>query len=237
MSRALTHTTQRFLLLAALSAALISSGRVASAADAPPPRAAGAPPRGAVALSGGGARGVAHVGVLKVLDEMRIPISCITGTSMGSIVSGALAVGRPPAEIEQMVLDTNWDEIFRDYPPRAEISTRRKVDDYKTLFAPEFGLKDGKLALPKGIIAGISIEAFLRVVAEPATGIQDFDQLPVPWRAVATDIETGQAVVLSRGSVAEAMRASMAVPGAISPVEMDGRLLVDGMIANNLPID
>jgi NTE family protein len=135
------------------------------------------------------------------------------------------------------VLDTNWDEIFRDYPPRAEISSRRKVDDYKTLFAPEFGVKNGGLALPKGIIAGISIEAFLRVVAEPATGIQDFDKLPVPWRAVATDIETGEAVVLSRGSVAEAMRASMAVPGAISPVEMDNRLLVDGMIANNLPID
>ena len=98
-------------------------------------------------------------------------------------------------------------------------------------------MKNGGLALPKGIIAGISIEGFLRVVAEPATGITDFDKLPGPYRAVATNIETGEAVVLSSGNVAEAMRASMAVPGAIAPVSRDGRLLVDGMIANNLPID
>jgi NTE family protein len=224
-------------LVAALSLALLASHRSAIAADAPPPRAAGAPPRIALALSGGGARGIAHVGVLKVLDEMRIPISCVTGTSMGSIVSGAFAVGRSPDEIEKMVLATNWDEIFRDNPPRTDIAIRRKADDFKTLFAPEFGVKDGGLALPKGVIAGVAIEGFLRVVAQPAAGIDDFDKLPVPWRAVATDIETGEAVVLSHGSVAEAMRASMSVPGAIAPVQMDGRLLVDGMIANNLPID
>jgi NTE family protein len=209
----------------------------AFAADVPLPKVPGAPPRIALALSGGGARGIAHVGVLKVLDEMRIPITCVTGTSMGSIVAGAYAVGRSPAEIEKMVLATNWDDIFRDNPPRAEIAIRRKADDFKTLFAPEFGVKDGGLALPKGLIAGVSIEGFLRVVAEPATGINDFNKLPVPYRAVATDIETGQAVVLSDGSVAEAMRASMSVPGAITPVQRDGRLLVDGMIANNLPID
>jgi NTE family protein len=231
-----THTSRR-VLLAALSVALLVNNPAASAADAPPPAVPGAPPRIALALSGGGARGIAHVGVLKVLEEMRIPISCITGTSMGSIVAGAYAVGNSPEEIEKMVLATNWDEIFRDNPPRAEIATRRKIDDYKTLFAPEFGVKDGSLALPKGIIAGVSIEAFLRVVAEPATGIDDFNKLPVPFRAVATDIETGEAVVLSHGNIAEAMRASMSVPGAINPVQMDGHLLVDGMIANNLPID
>ena len=208
-----------------------------AAAQTPSTDAPAKAPRIALALSGGGARGLAHVGVLKVLDEMHIPISCVTGTSMGSIVAGAFAVGRSPAEIEKMVLATDWNDIFRDNPPRAEIASRRKLDDYKTLFAPEFGVKDGGLALPKGIIAGISIESFLRVVAEPATGIQDFDKLPVPYRAVATDIETGEAVVLSHGNVAEAMRASMAVPGAISPVSRDGHLLVDGMIANNLPID
>jgi NTE family protein len=229
--------TPRRLLVAALSFALLADSHWSAAADTSPPKVAGAPPRIAVALSGGGARGIAHVGVLKVLEEMHIPITCITGTSMGSIVAGAYAVGRSPEDIEKMVLATNWDEIFRDNPPRAEISTRRKVDDYKTLFAPEFGIKNGSLAVPKGIIAGVSIEAFLRVVAEPATGISDFDKLPVPFRAVATDIETGEAVVLSHGNVAEAMRASMSVPGAITPVQMDGHLLVDGMIANNLPID
>jgi NTE family protein len=224
-----------WLPLIALASLLCS--RDVMAADTSPVNPAGAPPRIALALSGGGARGIAHVGVLKVLEEMRIPISCITGTSMGSIIAGAYAVGRSPAEIEKIVLAANWDEIFRDNPPREEISIRRKVDDYKTLFAPEFGVKSGGLALPKGIIAGLSIEAFLRVVAQPAVGTSDFDKLPVPYRAVATDIETGEAVVLSHGDVAEAMRASMSVPGAISPVSVDGRLLVDGMIANNLPID
>jgi NTE family protein len=207
------------------------------AADTPPAQPAGTPPRIALALSGGGARGIAHVGVLKALEEMRIPIACITGTSMGSIVAGAYAVGRSPAEIEQMVLATNWDDIFRDNPPRKEISIRRKIDDFKTLFAPEFGVKNGGLTLPKGVIAGVSIESFLRVVAQPAIGTTDFDKLPIPYRAVATDLETGEAVVLSHGDVAEAMRASMSVPGAIAPVSMDGHLLVDGMIANNLPID
>ncbi len=139
--------------------------------------------------------------------------------------------------MEEVVLAADWDEIFRDRPPREEIAVRRKVDDYKTLFAPEFGVKDGGLALPKGVIAGVSIESFFRVLATPAFGITDFKKLPIPFRAMATDIETGEAVVLDHGSVAQAMRASMSVPGAIAPVEIDGRLLVDGGIANNLPID
>ncbi|MGH7485497.1 MAG: patatin-like phospholipase family protein, partial [bacterium] len=156
-------------LVATLIIASLLGTRGVAAEDTPLPRVPGAPPRIALALSGGGARGIAHIGVLKVLDELRIPISCVTGTSIGSIVGGAFAVGRSPSEIERMVLATNWDEIFRDNPPRSEIATRRKLDDYKTLFAPEFGVKKG-LALPKGIIAGVSIEAFLRVLAEPATG-------------------------------------------------------------------
>src|SRR5262249_4448586 len=105
------------------------------------------------------------------------------------------------------------------------------------LFAPEFGVKDGSLALPKGVIAGVSIESFFRVLVMPAFGVTDFQKLPIPFRAMATDIETGQSIVLDHGSLAEAMRASMSVPGAIAPVEIDGRLLVDGGIANNLPID
>lgn len=223
--------------VAALALALLGSHPIASAFDPPHGPASGSPPRIGLALSGGGARGIAHVGVLKVLEEMRIPIHCVTGTSMGSIVGGAFAVGRTPAKLEQLVLDANWSEIFRDNPPRAEISVRRKADDFKTLFAPEFGVRDGGLALPMGIIAGVSIEAFLRVVTEPAIGISDFHKLPIPFEAMATDIETGEAVVMDRGSVAQAMRASMSVPGAIAPVEFEGRLLVDGGIANNLPID
>jgi NTE family protein len=195
------------------------------------------PPRIGLALSGGGARGIAHVGVLKVLEELRVPISCVTGTSMGAIVGATFAAGRTPAEMEKLVLEANWEEIFRDKPPRKEIAVRRKIDDYKTLFAPEFGVKDGGLALPKGLIAGVSIESFFRVLSTPAFAITDFDKLPIPFRAMATDIETGEAIVLDSGSLAQAMRASMSVPGAIAPVERDGRLLVDGGIANNLPID
>ena len=194
-------------------------------------------PRVGLALSGGGARGIAHVGVLKVLDELRVPISCVTGTSMGAIVGATFASGRTPAEMEKLVLEANWEEIFRDKPPRGEIAVRRKIDDYKTLFAPEYGIKDGGLALPKGVLAGIAIESEFRSMVAPAFGITDFQQLPVPFRAIATDIETGQEVVLASGSLAQAMRASMSVPGAMSPVEIDGRLLVDGAIADNLPID
>jgi NTE family protein len=196
-----------------------------------------AAPRIGLALSGGGARGIAHVGVLKVLEELLVPVHCVTGTSMGAIVGGTFAAGRTPAEMEKLVLAADWDAIFRDQPPRKEIAVRRKIDDYKTLFAPEFGVKDGGLALPKGVIAGVSIESFFRVLSTPAFGITDFSKLPIPFRAMATDIETGESVVLDHGSIAQAMRASMSVPGALSPVEIDGRLLVDGGIADNLPID
>ncbi|MEP7329763.1 MAG: patatin-like phospholipase family protein, partial [Betaproteobacteria bacterium] len=211
---------------------VLATAQCALAADAPPARVPSVPPKIGLALSGGGARGIAHVGVLKVLEEMHIPISCVTGTSMGAIVAGTYAVGTPPKRLEELVLAADWPEIFRDDPPRQDLAIRRKEDDFKTLFAPEFGVRDGGLALPKGVIAGVSIEAFFRVLAQPAVGITDFSKLPIPFEAMATDIETGQSVVLNRGSVAQAMRASMSVPGAIAPVEIDNRLLVDGGIAN-----
>jgi NTE family protein len=202
------------------------------------PKVPGAqPPRIGVALSGGGARGIAHVGVLKVLDELRIPVHCITGTSMGSIVAGAYASGLTVKEMEERVRAANWDEIFRDYPARADISNVRKLDDYKTLFAPEYGIKDGGLAFPKGILVGVSIESFFRQLTDRAVSISEFEKMPIPFRAVAADIATGEAVVIDKGSVSRAMRASMSVPGAMAPVEHEGRLLVDGAIANNLPID
>src|ERR1700758_3930324 len=108
-------------------------------------------PRIGLVLSGGGARGLAHVGVLKVLEEMRVPVHCVTGTSMGAVVGGAYAAGTPPAELEAFVRKADWDEVFRDSPPRTEISTRRKVDEYKTLFAPEYGVTRQGLVLPKGV--------------------------------------------------------------------------------------
>jgi NTE family protein len=232
-----SNVTHRALAIATALAMLAIVRHGLAAETAAPPIAAATAPRIGLALSGGGARGLAHVGVLKVLEELRVPIHCVTGTSMGAIVGGTFAAGRSPTEMEKIVLAADWNEVFRDRPPRAEISVRRKIDDYQTLFAPEFGLKDGRLALPKGVIAGVAIESFFRVLATPALGISNFQSLPIPFRAMATDIETGETVVLDHGSVAQAMRASMSVPGAIAPVEIDGRLLIDGGIANNLPID
>ena len=227
----------RLALAAGSALAMLAMCYPAIAAETPASAAPSTTPRVGLALSGGGARGIAHVGVLKVLDELRIPIHCVTGTSMGAIVGGTFAAGRTPQEMEKIVLDVNWDEVFRDKPPRDEIAIRRKIDDYRTLFAPEFGVKDGGLALPKGVLAGVAIESFFRTLSTPAFGITDFRKLPVPFAAMATDIETGREVVLDRGSLAQEMRASMSVPGAMSPVEIDGRLLVDGGISDNLPID
>jgi NTE family protein len=231
-----TRLAHRTLALAVALTMLTAYGPGVAAQTAPvaaPPAA----PRIGLALSGGGARGIAHLGVLKVLEELRVPIHCVTGTSMGAIVGGTFAAGMPPAKMQEIVLRTDWDEVFRDQPPRDEIAIKRKIDDYKTLFKPEFGVKDGGLALPKGVIAGVSIESFFRGLTTSAYDIEDFRKLPIPFRAMATDIETGQSVALDRGSVAQAMRASMSVPGALAPIEIDGKLLVDGGIANNLPID
>jgi NTE family protein len=214
---------------------LLSSGLWAADPVQQRTASAGAPRIG-VALSGGGARGLAHIGVLKVLGELRVPVHCVTGTSMGAVVGGVFASGVSPAQMADTVTKTDWNQVFSDRPPRAEVSTRRKIDDYKPLIAPEFGLGRDGIALPKGVLSGVSIESYLRLLTGPAI-TNDFGSLPVPFRAVAADIVTGEAVVLERGSISQAMRASMSVPGAMAPVEIDGRLLVDGGIVNNLPID
>jgi NTE family protein len=134
--------TNTLAIAAATALAMLAMHCPEPAAQTAAPAVAASPPRIGLALSGGGARGIAHVGVLKVLEELRIPIHCVTGTSMGAIVGGTFAAGTSPTEMEKVVLAADWDEIFRDRPPRQEIAVRRKVDDYKTLFAPEYGVKD-----------------------------------------------------------------------------------------------
>src|SRR5688572_162626 len=238
MIRLAKHILARALRISTLCAVCMLLSSAPRAADPAQQRTAGAgAPRIGVALSGGGARGLAHIGVLKVLEELRVPVHCVTGTSMGAVVGGTFASGVPPERMQETVDKTDWNEVFTDRPPRGEISIRRKADDYKTLFAPEFGVNKDGLALPKGLLAGVSIEAYFRSLTGSAAGITDFRSLPVPFRAVAADIVTGDAVIIESGSVSQAMRASMSVPGAMSPVEINGKLLVDGGIANNLPID
>jgi NTE family protein len=198
--------------------------------------AAGRPCVGLV-LSGGGALGAAHVGVLKALEELRVPIDCIAGASMGAIVGGLYAAGMSPAELEHVLATTDWEEMFEDRPSRRQLTFRRKVDDLTYLAPFEFGFSHGRLQLPRGLIAGQKLDFTLKTLTLRVVDVERFDDLPVPFRAVATDVLTGEMVVLDRGNLAEALRASMSVPGVFAPVELGGRLVVDGGIVRNLPTE
>lgn len=194
-------------------------------------------PKIGIALSGGGARGVAHIGVLKVMEELHIPVDYIAGTSMGSIIGGLYASGMTPEEIEREVLAIDWADALQDKPPRAQLSFRRKNDDLR--YIPDFELGVGRhgLRYPTGLRSGQKLGFLLRRMTLPVREVEDFDRLPIPFRAVATDIGTGEMVVLSHGDLARALRASMAIPSAFSPVEIDGRVLVDGGLSDNIPVD
>jgi NTE family protein len=193
-------------------------------------------PRICLVLSGGGARGMAHIGVLKVLEELKIPVDCIAGTSMGAIVGGLYASGMTALEIDATMRSLDWQEAFHDAPPRRDLAFRRKQDDRNFLVRLPLGLKHGKILLPKGFIQGQTLQETLRRLTLPYNNRTDFDLLPTPFRAVATDLETGNAVLMDKGDLAIAMRASMSAPGVFAPVELNGRLLVDGGLAENLPI-
>jgi len=192
-------------------------------------------PRICLVLSGGGARGAAHVGVIKVLEEYRVPIDCIAGTSMGALVGGTYATGSSVPEMEAVLEVISTEMLFKEDPPRQERAMRRKEDDYGILFTPEVGLDDGAVKFGKGIVSGVQLETVLRRLSK-AKGHHQFDQLPIPYRAVATDLVNGKAVVFHEGELANVMRASMSVPGAVAPAELDGKILVDGMLTSNLPV-
>jgi len=194
-------------------------------------------PRIGLVLGGGGARGAAHVGVLKVLEELRIPISAIAGTSMGALVGGTYASGVSPAEMERRLTEMNWDELFVDDPPREEWPIRRKEQSLFPTFDFTLGVRDGSLKLPGGAIAGQKVELFFSTLVAGATGTHDFDDLPIPYRAVATDLEDGSMKVFDSGPLPEVMRASMSVPGVFSPVVIDERIYVDGGLVRNVPVD
>jgi NTE family protein len=194
-------------------------------------------PRICVVLSGGGARGMAHIGVLKVLEELKVPIDCIAGTSMGAVVGGLYASGMTATQIAATMQSVDWQEAFRDAPPRRDLAFRRKQDDRNFLVRLPFGLKHGHILLPKGFIQGQKLQETLRQLTLPFSSSTNFDRLPTPFRAVATDLENGQAVLLDRGDLSIAMRASISAPGVFAPVDYEGRLLVDGGLAQNLPIN
>jgi NTE family protein len=196
-------------------------------------------PRIGLALGGGGARGIAHVRILKQLEALHIPVDCIAGTSAGALVGALYASGATPEQIEQLVLSTEWLSLFTDTLPRRERSLRRKADDYAQLAPIGIGLGgEGKaVALAGGVSEGEKLIALF----ERATGAGRvngrFDDLPIPFRAVATDINTGKPVVLSEGSLPMAMRASMSLPGIFRPVVIHDQVLLDGGLSNQVPID
>jgi NTE family protein len=193
-------------------------------------------PKIGLALSGGGARGAAHVGVLKVLEELQIPVDYIAGTSMGAVIGGLYASGMSSGEIEHQLNTIDWTTVFDDNPPRPERSQRRKSDDRLYLVDGKIGVSEDGLNLPKSAVEGQKFNLILKTLTLPVTDINNFDDLPIPFRAVAMDITTGDEVVLGEGDLATAMHASMAIPAVFSPIKLDGKILVDGGAANNLPI-
>jgi len=198
----------------------------------------GARPKIGLALSGGGARGGAHVGVLKVIERLRIPIDYIAGTSMGAVVGGLYAAGMSPGEIEQAIEDIDWDDIFRDQPPREERRFRRKQDDQLFLIKQRPGVREREreVNIVPALIQGQKLDLALHKLTLPVSDVTDFDDLRIPFRAVATDVVEGRAVILDGGDLAEAIRASMAIPAVFAPVALGDKLLVDGGITINLPV-
>ena len=194
-------------------------------------------PRIGLVLAGGGAKGGAHVGVLKVLEELHVPIDCIAGTSMGALIGGGYASGIPAGELEKFLVGIDWKKVVgsqgrRDLEP---IEQKRAGVTYSNDF--EFGITPNGITTPGGLVNTSNVEDLLRVYVASARLETDFDKLPIPYRAVATDMVSGSMVVLEEGDLATAMRASMAIPGAFAPVQMENKILSDGGLVRNIPID
>jgi len=189
-----------------------------------------------LALSGGGARGGAHVGVLKALEELGVPIDYIAGTSMGAIIGGFYAAGYSVDEIEVLLKTTDWERALTDQPDRKDRTMRKKEVESEFLIPYRVGYNKGRLQAALGAIEGQHLDQIFQQILLGVVDVHDFNELAIPFRAVATDLVTGEEVVLSGGSLADSLRASMSVPGVFAPVRIDGRLLVDGGMANNLPV-
>ena len=194
-------------------------------------------PRIGLVLGGGGAKGAAHIGVLRVLDELHIPIDCVAGTSMGALVGGTFASGMPVEEIERVTMAIDWSRTVGGKGMRDRTPIERKLEGITYTNQIELGLKDGGIVLPGGLLKTQNIEDVIRDLVNDARFQRDFDYLPIPFRAVATDMVSGDMVVIGSGDLSVAMRASMAVPGVFSPVVRGSQVLSDGGMVRNIPID
>lgn len=194
-------------------------------------------PKIGLVLSGGGARGFAHIGVLKALEENHVPVDYISGASMGALIGALYATGRTPDEMEKLVENLDWDELLRGKPTLDDLTFRRKQDRRNLPGAITLGGKSIDLRLPSSLNPGHEIGLVLDRLMLPYGDVTDFSRLPVPFRAVATDLVNAETIVLKSGSLAQALRATMAIPAVFAPVELNGRILADGGILNNIPTD
>jgi len=192
-------------------------------------------PQVGLVLSGGGAKGIAHVGVLKVIEELGIPVDYIAGTSMGSIVGGLYALGYTSSQLEHYVKEANWESLLTDRVLRRHVSIYEKGE--RKRYWVQIPITGRRIELPMGILTGQNVSNLFTELASPAYAQPDFSKLAIPFLCVATDIENSSAIVLEQGNLAMAMRASMAIPSIFTPTVIDGKRLYDGGLVNNLPAD
>ena len=222
--------SNRFRFLGTALAGLLLIGSLAHAAEA-------ARPRIALVLGGGGARGAAHIGVLEVLEKLRVPVDCVAGTSMGALVSGAYASGLSPAAMRSELAKADWNDMFQDNPPYSEINYRNKVISTRFMPGSETGVSEKGVAYQGGVVSGQKIKLFFNRLVNSDLGERNIESLPLPLSIIATDIGNGDKVVFRDGSLTRAMRASMSVPGLMAPIDHQGHKLVDGGLVDNVPID
>jgi len=217
--------------IACLAGALLAVPQAAAQA-----LAATARPKVGLVLGGGGARGGAHLGVLEVLEELRVPFDCVAGTSMGALAAGAYVAGVSPAEMKETIAKTDWAGMFDDSAGRESVSLRRKQIDDRFYSGLEFGVTKEGLRYREGAVAGEKIKLFFNELVRADLGERNIENLPIPLTLIATDIGNGERVAMRNGNLTSAMRASMSVPGAIAPVVREGRKLVDGGLVDNVPV-
>jgi NTE family protein len=219
-------------LFRAVAALALGAAIFSATAQAPPaPR-----PRIGLVLGGGGARGGAHLGVLEVLESLRVPIDCIAGTSMGALAGGAYAAGASPQEIEEIVAKTDWINMFDDSAGRQSVDLRRKQLDDRFYSGLEFGVSRDGIRFREGALAGEKLKLFFNRLVRAELGDRTIEHLALPLAIIATDIGTGERVAIRSGNLTSAMRASMSVPGLMAPVQREERKLVDGGLTDNLPV-
>ena len=225
-------------LLAAASPRPVLAADLPAATEASPAASAALArrPRIGLVLGGGGARGAAHIGVLEELQRLRVPVNCVAGTSMGALVAGAFAAGLTPAMMRAELSKADWDDMFVDNPDYADYNYRNKELTRRFIAGLGLGVGEGGVSYAAGVVAGQKIKLFFNHLVHADLGERDIAQLPLPLSIVATDIGSGERVVMRDGSLTLAMRASMSVPGLMAPVTIGPRKLVDGGLVDNVPI-